>query len=94
MPLPRRPVPRNASRDIPIFYSATFTRITTKPALRASGKRFPTQTSYNHPPATAPMHGATTGTHHQPFPLRNTSPPQPAIAVNSRGAKSRAGLMA
>ena len=38
--------------------------------------------------------GATIGTHHQPPPARNTSLPHPAIAVKSRGPRSRAGLIA
>ncbi len=40
------------------------------------------------------MHGPTIGTHHQPLPAVNTPPPHPATAVNSRGPKSRAGLIA
>src|SRR5262245_10718314 len=61
---------------------------------RAAGKRFPTHASYSHPPATAPIDGPTTGTHHHPLPALNTSLPHPATAVKSRGAKSRAGLIA
>src|SRR5580704_3596483 len=45
-----------------------------------------------------PASGPTIGTHHQPHhlgsPARNTALPQPATAVNSRGPKSRAGLIA
>src|SRR5205807_2225358 len=46
------------------------------------------------PPRTPPIGGATIGIHHQPLPARNTSLPHPAIAVNRRGPKSRAGLIA
>ena len=44
-----------------------------------------------HQPA---ENGPTIGTHHQPLPAVKTSPPHPATAVNRRGPKSRAGLMA
>jgi hypothetical protein len=47
-----------------------------------------------NPPKTPPINGATIGTHHQWFPARKTSLPHPAIEVNNRGPKSRAGLIA
>ncbi len=59
-----------------------------------TGNRFPTNTSYSHPPSTPPVRGPTMGTHQKWLPALNTSVPHPASAVHTRGPKSRAGLMA
>src|SRR5437867_5596262 len=50
--------------------------------------------SYAKPPMRPPASGPTIGTHHHECPALNTPDPHPAIAVNRRGPKSRAGLIA
>ncbi len=88
IPLPSRPVPRNATRLMNRLPFKTSDSLRGRQTVRPTARRRPSRR------ATPPMHGATIGTHHQAFPARNTSAPQPATAVKSRGPKSRAGLIA